>query len=377
MSKEFKNCFWLMTYGIVLLVFLVNYSWLISIAKFLYGLFAPFIIGAIIALILNVLVKLIEEKLLFKMNKGKRVLSIILSLGIVIGLIVFIVSIIVPQFKNAGEIFVKNLPSYQENINVIGNKIGLSESVLDKIDFSDYLSKNKITDILKDNYKSIIDISFGFAKDVASTVVNIFIAIIFAIYILASKESLLRGFKKLLKRSSKEKVYNKTVKVLELSSNTFSNFVKVQVIEACILGILCFVSMKLLQFPFAATISVIVGFTALVPVFGAFVGCFVGAFIGCILGAFLIFMVNPIQAVTFIVFFLILQQVEGNVIYPKVVGGKVGLPGIWVLVAVTVGGGLAGVLGMLFAVPITSVIYSLLREYANSRKETIKKELND
>ena len=369
MSKEFKNCFWLMTYGIVLLVFLVNYSWLISIAKFLYGLFAPFIIGAIIALILNVLVKLIEEKLLFKMNKGKRVLSIILSLGIVIGLIVFIVSIIVPQFKNAGEIFVKNLPSYQENINVIGNKIGLSESVLDKIDFSDYLSKNKITDILKDNYKSIIDISFGFAKDVASTVVNIFIAIIFAIYILASKESLLRGFKKLLKRSSKEKVYNKTVKVLELSSNTFSNFVKVQVIEACILGILCFVSMKLLQFPFAATISVIVGFTALVPVFGAFVGCFVGAF--------LIFMVNPIQAVTFIVFFLILQQVEGNVIYPKVVGGKVGLPGIWVLVAVTVGGGLAGVLGMLFAVPITSVIYSLLREYANSRKETIKKELND
>ena len=127
--------------------------------------------------------------------------------------------------------------------------------------------------------------------------------------------------------------------------------------------------MKLLQFPFAATISVIVGFTALVPVFGAFVGCFIGAF--------LIFMVNPIQAVTFIVFFLILQQVEGNVIYPKVVGGKVGLPGIWVLVAVTVGGGLAGVLGMLFAVPITSVIYSLLREYANSRKETIKKELND
>ena len=119
----------------------------------------------------------------------------------------------------------------------------------------------------------------------------------------------------------------------------------------------------------AATISVIVGFTALVPVFGAFVGCFIGAF--------LIFMVNPIQAVTFIVFFLILQQVEGNVIYPKVVGGKVGLPGIWVLVAVTVGGGLAGVLGMLFAVPITSVIYSLLREYANSRKETIKKELND
>lgn len=369
MSKELKNCFWLITYGIVFFVFLNNYEWILAILKFLYQIFSPFIIGAIIALILNVLVKLIEDKLLFKMNKGKRLLSIILSLGIVIGLIVFIVSIIVPQFKNAGEIFVKNLPSYQENINVIGNKIGLSEETLNKIDFSEYLSKNKITDFFKNNFISIIDISWGFAKGAVSTVVDIFIAIIFAIYVIAGKENLLKGFKKLLKRASKEKTYNKVVKVLELSSNTFSSFVKVQVVEACILGLLCFLCMKVLQFPFAATISVIVGFTALIPVFGAFVGCFIGAF--------LIFMVNPIQAVTFIVFFLILQQVEGNVIYPKVVGGKVGLPGIWVLVAVTVGGAVADVLGMLFAVPIASVIYTLLKEYANSKKETVKKELND
>ena len=363
MEKELKNKFMLLTYGIILFVFLINYEWLINIGKFLLELFSPFIIGAIIALILNVLVNSFEDKLLKKMNKGKRFLSILLSLAIVIGFIVFVISIIVPQFKNAGEIFINNLPNYQENINDIGNKIGLSKEVLNKIDFTDVLSKSKVTDLLKDNYQSILNISFGFASSIVSTVVDMFIAIVFAIYILASKEDLLKGFKKLLKKLSKEKVYYKIAHVMDLSDKTFSNFIKVQFIEACILGILCFLCMLLLRFPYAATISVIVGFTALIPVFGAF--------IGCVIGAFLIFMVNPIQAVTFIAFFLILQQLEGNFIYPKVVGGKIGLPSIWVLVAVTIGGSLGGVVGMLFGVPIVSVIYTLIKEYVNSSDKKV------
>jgi len=363
MEKELKNKFMLLTYGIILFVFLINYEWLINIGKFLLDLFSPFIIGAIIALILNVLVNSFEDKILKKMNKGKRFLSILLSLAIVIGFIIFVISIIVPQFKNAGEIFINNLPNYQENINDIGNKIGLSEEVLNKIDFTDVLSKSKVTDLLKNNYQSILNISFGFASSIVSTVVDMFIAIVFAIYILASKEDLLKGFKKLLKKLSKEKVYYKVAHVMDLSDRTFSNFIKVQFVEACILGVLCFLCMLLLRFPYAATISVIVGFTALIPVFGAF--------IGCVIGAFLIFMVNPIQALTFIAFFLILQQLEGNFIYPKVVGGKIGLPSIWVLVAVTIGGSLGGVVGMLFGVPILSVIYTLIKEYVNSSDKKV------
>ena len=363
MEKELKNKFMLLTYGIILFVFLINYEWLINIGKFLLDLFSPFIIGAIIALILNVLVNGFEDKILKKMNKGKRFLSILLSLAIVIGFIIFVISIIVPQFKNAGEIFINNLPNYQENINDIGNKIGLSKEVLNKIDFTDVLSKSKVTDLLKNNYQSILNISFGFASSIVSTVVDVFIAIVFAIYILASKEDLLKGFKKLLKKLSKEKVYYKVAHVMDLSDRTFSNFIKVQFVEACILGVLCFLCMLLLRFPYAATISVIVGFTALIPVFGAF--------IGCVIGAFLIFMVNPIQALTFIAFFLILQQLEGNFIYPKVVGGKIGLPSIWVLVAVTIGGSLGGVVGMLFGVPILSVIYTLIKEYVNSSDKKV------
>lgn len=367
MDKEFKSRLWLITYGVMLFLFIMNFHWVIKVIEFIFKLFSPFIIGAIIALLLNVLVKSLEENLLKNVKKGKRALSILFSLVIVLGLIVFIVSIIVPQFKNAGEIFISNIPKYQENINDIAHTIGLSENAIDKIDFTEYVGKNNIADLLKNNYKNILDISFGFASSFITTIVNMFIGIVFAIYILADKEGLLKGFKKIFKKISKEKVYFKTVKILDLCNNTFSNFIKVQVLEACILGLLCFVGMLLLRFPYAATISVIVGFTALIPVFGAFIGCGIGAF--------LIFMVNPIQSITFIVFFLILQQIEGNLIYPRVVGGKIGLPSIWVLVAVTVGGSLGGVLGMIFGVPIVSVIYSLIKEFVNSadRKVITKK----
>ena len=363
MEKEMKNRILLITYGVVLFLFIYNYQWLVNIVKFLFNLFSPFIVGGVIALILNVLVKALENNLLKKTSKGKRAVSIIMSLAIVLGFIVFVVSIIIPQFKNAGEIFIDNLPNYQDNINDIGHRFGLSENILDKLDFTDVLSKGKITDLLKDNYKNIIDVSFGFASSLISTVFNLVVSIIFAIYLLADKEGLLKGFKKLFKKISKEKVYFYVVKVVELADKTFSNFIKVQVLEAVILGVLCFVCMLVLQFPYAGTISVIVGFTALIPVFGAF--------IGCIIGAFLIFMVNPIQALTFIAFFLILQQIEGNLIYPKVVGGKIGLPSIWVLVAVTVGGSLGGIVGMLFGVPIVSVFYTLIKEYINSPEKKV------
>ena len=192
------------------------------------------------------------------------------------------------------------------------------------------------------------------------------------LYILIDKENLCRQFKKLFVRLLSKKKYEKTLEIISLSNRTFTNFIKVQFIEACILGILCFMGMLLFSFPYAATISVLVGFTALIPIFGAF--------IGCVLGAFLIFMVSPVQALFFVGFFLVLQQIEGNFIYPKVVGGKIGLPSIWVLVGVMAGGSVGGVFGMLLGVPILSVVYSLIKEFVNSKKslrETVKETIMD
>ncbi len=360
-DKDFKNKILLITYGVVLFVCLMNYQRMFSFLGIIGKLLLPFVIGGIIAFILNVLVKMLEEHLLKKLKSIKRITSIILSLTIVFGFIVILLFILIPQIKNAGQIFIDNIPEYKENIYNLGQKVGLSDEELKFLDISDdNLIKNVITNVVTQNKDYIINISMGFANSLFSVICNFFIGIVFAIYILLEKENLIRQFRKLMKRLSNKKTYEKIVNVFRLSNITFSNFVKVQVLEAFILGFLCFLGMVILRIPYAATISVLVGFTALIPIFGAF--------IGCIVGAFLIFMVSPLQSVIFIIFFLILQQIEGNFIYPRVVGGKIGLPSIWVLVAVTLGGSIGGIFGMILGVPIVSVVYSLLRTYVNEEK---------
>lgn len=360
-KEEFKNKIILITYGVILFVFLMNYKWIGNIVSFIIKIMTPFIIGGIIAFVLNVLVNIIEAKLLPKMKKGKRILSIILSLLLVFGFIIILLFILIPQIRNAGSIFLDNLPEYQETIYDIGSKLGISTETLEKIDLSSDKIKEQIASLLSNNYEYIIDISMVFANSVFSAFANFFVGLVFAIYVLLDKESLQRRIKKLLRKIFPKKAYERMIKVFSLSNETFSNFVKVQVLEAFILGMLCFLMMLIFRLPYAATISVLVGFTALIPIFGAFIGCGVGAF--------LIFMISPLKALLFICLFLILQQIEGNFIYPHVVGGKIGLPSIWVLVAVTIGGSLGGILGMLIGVPLLSVIYSLLKVYVNNSKE--------
>lgn len=360
-KSEYRQKLLLITYGVVLLVCLLNYNFIGGVLRYLIKLIYPFIIGGIIAFILNVLVRMIEEGLLKKLKKGKRVTSIILSLGFIVGFVAIILFILIPQIQNASQIFIENIPEYQQNIYKLGKKIGLNEKELEIINLENKELKTEITNLITKNSKNIINFSMGIANSLFSTICDVFIGLVFAIYVLLDKERLVRQFKKLLNRAANSKVYNFIMKVGNLSYLSFSNFIKVQVIEACILGGLCFLGMVIIGLPYAATVSVLVGFTALVPIFGAF--------IGCIIGAFLIFMVSPLQSLIFIIFFLILQQIEGNFIYPRVVGGKVGLPSIWVLVAVIIGGSIGGVFGMLFGVPAMSVIYSLLKDYANKKKE--------
>lgn len=358
-KKDFKDKILLITYGVLLFVFLLNYRWIGNILGYLFNIALPFIIGIIIAFILNVIVKSLEDTVLKKMNKYKRGTSIVLSLLIVFGLLVAMLFILIPQIKNAGMIFIDNIPEYQETIYEIGEKIGLSEDVLSYIDFENNKLKEDFMMLISDNTEHIINFSMMFANSLLNAATNFFVGLIFAIYILIDKENLARQFKVVLKKILNNKVYNKFLEVASLSNTTFQNFIKVQAFEAFILGFLCFIGMLLCGFPYAATISVLVGFTALIPIFGAFIGCAVGAF--------LIFMINPIKAILFIVFFLILQQIEGNLIYPHVVGGKIGLPSIWVLVAVILGGAVGGIFGMLLGVPIMSIVYSLLRTYVSDK----------
>ena len=201
------------------------------------------------------------------------------------------------------------------------------------------------------NSGKVIEATFGIASNVLNAFVNVFIGIVFAIYFLIDKEKISRQFNNIMKAYLPSKSCNKIIDIAKLSNRVFANFVSGQCLEAIIIGVLCFFGMIILRLPYAGAISVLVGFTALIPVFGAF--------IGTIVGAFLIFMVNPLQAVIFVIFIIVLQQLEGNLIYPHVVGKSVGLPGIWVLVAVTVGASINGILGMLLSVPLASIIYSL------------------
>lgn len=360
-KKDFKDKILLITYGVLLFVFLMNYNWIGNILMYLGNILLPFIIGAIIAFILNVIVKMLEDSILKKTGKYKRGLSILLSLLIVFGFIAIMLFILIPQIKNAGMIFIENIPEYQETIYDIGSKFGLSEETLSYIDLENNKIKDDFLTLLSDNTEHIINFSMMFANSLLSALTNFFVGFVFAIYILIDKENLSRQFKKILNKLFKSSVYDKVLEISRLSNMTFQNFIKVQAFEAFILGFLCFIGMLICRLPYAATISVLVGFTALIPIFGAF--------IGCAIGAFLIFMINPIKAIIFIIFFLVLQQIEGNLIYPHVVGGKIGLPSIWVLVAVMIGGSVGGLFGMLIGVPIMSIVYSLLKVYVNDKNK--------
>ena len=218
---------------------------------------------------------------------------------------------------------------------------------------------DKLIDILKDGGTMLFNTTASVTASIVTAVMNFVIAFAFSIYVLAQKETLKRQSLKVLRAVMKPEKLQKLLELLELSNRTFTNFITGQLTEAVIIGALCFVGMTIFGMPYAPAISVLVGFTALIPVFGAFIGTAVGAF--------LILLVKPIQALWFIVFIIVLQQFEGNLIYPKVVGKSVGLPGIWVLAAVMIGGHVDGVVGMLLGVPVCSVIYALLQDYLRAQ----------
>lgn len=359
-----KNIILIITYIALIIFVLVNFEKILSILGYIINIFSPFIFGAIVAFVLNVLVNFIERKLFGKVKKKtwlkiKRPLSIAISVVLVIFIIVFIMNLLIPQLKNSVSLFTDSLPTYKEDIINIMNKFNLEETTIKKV--SDYLDNfgKVITDYIKGNSKDVITVTTEVATSLIAIISKTVIAIVFAIYIIAQKETLKRQFNKLMSAYLKPRTVNRINKYASMANTTFSNFVTGQCLEALIFGSLCFLGMLILRLPYATTIAVLLGFTALIPVFGAFIGTF--------LGAFLILMISPIKAIIFVVFILVLQQIEGNLIYPKVVGKSVGLPGIWVLLSVTIGASVGGILGMLIATPLCSLLYILLRQAVNDR----------
>lgn len=372
-KKLFRMICKLILFTGVIILGVIYSKEVVSAAKLVIGMLTPFLVGAAMAFVLNLPARFIENKLFTKWKKPKsaglkRALSIVLAFLFVFALLVFAVSMVLPQLTRTLielgtvipnffrdviadlETMAKEYPEWKDAFSAL-------EEI--SIDWSAVISY--ITGFLKDGLGNILSSTVGFAGSVAGALFDGVVAIVFAIYILAGKENLGRQARKLLHAYLPERAYHKTMKVLALCNQNFAKFISGQCLEAVILGAMFVVCMSIFGMPYAVLVGVLIAFTALIPI--------VGAFIGCAVGAFLILIISPVKALVFVIMFLILQQLEGNLIYPKVVGNSVGLPAIWVLFAVSLGGSLFGVVGMLVFIPLMSTVYSLLRENVNARNK--------
>lgn len=332
---------------------------------------SPFILGICMAFIVNVPMRFLEVKVFAKAGKKHpklwmrlhRPICLLMSiLGILVILTIFMLMII-PEIRETIVTVAEALPSQIEEldamIRTLAERFNISIEELNLWDIDWNTLSSALLDSLQDGGVTVIRTTIDFTSSVVTSVFNLVLGFAFSIYILASKEKLTIQLKKFFYAILPEKVATDIFRVTKLSNGIFTNFVIGQCTEALILGVLCYIGMLILGIPYAVMVSSLIAITALIPVFGAFIGTAVGAL--------MILLVNPIQAVWFVLFIIVLQQLESNIIYPKVVGDSVGLPGIWVLFSVTVGGSLFGVAGMLVSVPVCAVSYFLLREFVNHR----------
>ena len=330
-QKEIKKYMYLISFAGVVLAIILNLSQVFHFIQTIWKLIVPFFVGFCIAFVLNIITKQLENTLL-KNSKNKRMFSFIITLILLFAFIILICFIVGPELvhsikeiirlaPNAYDQFIQTL---KDNRNIMN---GSFKNMIDSIISLD-IDLSSLYKTIVNNWQTLFHSGFSILSNTLSSLYTFFIGLVFSIYLLFSKE-------------------------------TFSNFITCQCLEACILGSMFVISMSILQMPYALLMGVVIAVTALIPVFGAFIGCFVGII--------MIGIVNPLQALEFIVLFLVLQQIEGNLIYPHVVGNSVGLPSIWVFVAVIIGGNLMGILGMFLFIPLTSILYTLFKEYIKAK----------
>ena len=333
-----------------------------------WELIAPFVAGAGIAFVFNVPMRAIEKQLDGIHKTGtRRMLSILLTLFCLFLIIMFVFELLIPQIRLTIISLTEKIPVFvdrtAQNLMVLmadNPELGIwiqEAFQLESLDWSNILTG--ILSWLANQVSTVMGGAVNVIGNVTTGIVNTVISIVFAIYCLGRKEILARQCRRVLYAVLSERRADEIIRIMRLTNSTFSSFISGQCLEAVILGCLFAVVMAILKMPYIPLVSVIIAVTALIPV--------VGAFVGCIVGAFFILVNDPLQAVSFVAMFLVLQQLENNLIYPRVVGTSIGLPGMWVLVAVTIGGEIMGVGGMLVMIPLVSVLYTLAREFTNRR----------
>lgn len=374
MEKWRKKDIYILVFGAVLLHWGLNDLDRIGyVISFIFGVISPFLLGIGIAFLFNLPMRAIERGIVFmgekshisqvRIAKIKRPLGIVLTLASAVILLSGIVAVIVPKMTETMAVLKMQVPIMIETLRIGDSHCAILNEILrwlrvlglDIAEFSAMLA-----DGLERLGNLILEHSFGMITAVFDKAVALGIAFVFAIYILSGKEKLIKHITIILKTFFSEKAVQRITEKVCLIDQTFSSFFRGQCLEACILGMMFFAGMTILRFPHAMVISVLVSITALIPIFGAF--------IACVIGAFLMLVESPILAVWFVIFFLVMQQIEGNFIYPYVMGSRVGLPSVWVLVAVTIGGTLFGILGMVLFIPIVSIIYTLCGEFLRQKQ---------
>lgn len=331
----------------------------------LLGACMPLFLGCALAYVLNILMSFYERSYFPKSTnprliKSRRPVCLLAAILSLLAIVTLVVWLVVPELVDCVELLIAQLPgAIEKSIAYLDTVPFFSKDLINTLNSIDWQSKiGDLVNVVTSGVGNVMNVVIATVSSVISVVVTAFLAIIFALYLLISRDQLQRQSKHLLQRYLKPRHYEKLMYVLSVLNNAFHKFITGQCIEAVILGALCAIGMAILRLPYATMIGALIAFTALIPV--------AGAYIGAAVGAFMIATVSPMKALIFLVFLLILQQLEGNLIYPKVVGTSLGLPGIWVLAAVTVGGGVMGVVGMLLGVPLAAAAYTLIKNDLNN-----------
>lgn len=376
MQLEWKQC---LKIGVtVFLLFLAIHYWegLIAVIGKVLSAGMPLIIGFVIAYIINILMSFYENYYFRKsthpfVQKAKTPVCMLLAIFSFVLIIALITGLVVPELTSCLALLASDIPPAMEKL--LGSEMFKElapEDLYAQLRDIDWKSlMNELVKVVSNGIGNTMSTVFSVVSSAVSSVVTGVISFIFAIYFLLGKEKLSAQGKRMMNSYLSEKLVNRISYVGGVVNESFHNYIVGQFTEAIIIGVMCMVGMLVFGFPYAGMIGALIGFTALIPV--------AGAYIGAVVGFIMILTVSPVKAVLFLIFIVVLQQVEGNLVYPKVVGGSLGLPAVWVLAAVTIGGGLMGIMGMLIGVPIAAAVYRLIRDDVARREEKAEKEKED
>lgn len=372
-NQRFKGHFILITYAILLCFALLNSSYIWGFVNKWFAVLAPFIYGFVIAYLINFPYKFFQDKIFKPLFKNKRnnkklinVSAMVSAYCVILGIFVFLMLIIVPEIVSSLQQFFFNLPQYITSSSEFVDSIEKRFN----IDILTYEQTNKILNTVSGNIDRFTDTLFpsvfNFTKSFTLGIYNFAIGLIISMYFIGSKDKLINQLKLIIYTYIPKNTVNKTYQILRLSHNTFGNFLAGKVLDSLIIGILCFIGMKVLGIPYDLIISTLVGVTNIIPFFGPF--------IGAVPSILILLLVDPVKALWFTIFILILQQVDGNIIGPKILGNSVGISGLWIMFGVIIGGGLFGFMGMIIGVPVVAVLYTMISEHIkklHSEKDTL------